>query len=391
MYTILKKDLELLVAALKVTDLTKVTFTMFKGLVGDDKYACTARITSSIDELKVTFAVPKPEGDVSPVNFTVNGKKFVEVMDAILPFEKDIEWDLDNGKFNISIKDVTNISIPLEAEAVEEMVFANTGAMAFLAETKALVGVLRKGGLAAVKGSSVPQAGTVVLKVSADDKKLVCFSTDGKTLAISNGSVKQVQTKDTKELVLGIPVDAYERILKVISGSTENKVMFTENQFAISGANNSVYTCQLSPKTTYDANVFLNAWPSETEAGITVDNEALVNSINILNASAPDTDKDIKPFVIRNGNNSLVVEINGTENKVNIPATAAVGEFNPETEGGKTGVSPAILLKCIKALNKGNITLRTCNNANVPYIVSNGTLTEQDATCTLYIMRVRCN
>ena len=387
---IIHKELQALTNSLKVVDIGKLTLTMYAKVLDEERYVCYARSTSATDEIKVAFTVPAEGTTPNPTSFNLDGKKFLEVASALLPFEKDISWNLDNGMFNICIEGITNISIPLEAEAVADMVFDNTNAVAIATDAKAFVSLLNKGSAAAVKNASVPMAGVVVLDFDGATKALRCASTDGTLVAVANGTIEQVQAKEKKKSTLSLPVDSYSRIAKVIGGAVKVKIMFNDTQLAVSGANNAVYTCQLS-SVAYDVDSLLSKITSATATGVTADNEVLVNSINVLQTSAIGDDKAMKPYLIRSTENSLTLGVNNTSNVVNVPVTSSIGVFEPDADGGKTGINPALLMKCLKTLNKGNVTLRSSNSASAPLVISNGTLTEPDDSAIFYVMKVRCN
>ncbi len=395
MFVIKNSNLAALVAAMKNVNLGKVTFTMFTKKVQDgdnEAYMCMARITSAVDQIQIGFTVPYTD-DMPPVAFTVSAKKFVEISDAILSFEKDVLVEVQDGQMILTVEGITSLNIPLEAEADAEIKFDNTGAIAFFAEGKGFGKMIRRGGLAAEASAEQDILKNVALKLTIPaseegDKTLECYSTDGHVIAYAKGAAQQIKIaegNDKKEATLAIPAETFGRMVNILKEAQMVKFMFNDTMCAVGGAGAIMYTFTLGAKV-FEVNNYLKQWADKgTEAEVTVDADSILNTVKVLEVA------EGKAMVVtmRNSDNKLSLETNSTNNSVTVSATAQNGSLNPEDETSIYGISSKLLVKIVKSLNKGNVTIRTNNEGQFPFIFSNGTVTEPDESATVYCLKVR--
>lgn len=398
MFTIKNNDVAALVAALKNVDLGKVTFTMFtkKVKAGEDgseeAYVCMARITSAVDQLQVGFTVPCTE-DLKPVAFTVSAKKFVEISESILSFEKDLNVDVKEGQMVLTIEDITTLSIPLEAEADDPINFDNKGAIAFFAEGKGFNKLIRRGGLAADAGAAQDMLKNVVLKLAIPqeengDKTIECFSTDGHVIAYAKGAAQNISIADDnakESAVLAIPAETYAKMVNILKDAQVVKFMFNETMCAVGGAGQSMYTFTLGSKT-FDVAPYLKQWGDKgTEAEITVDADNILNAVKVLEVA----DGKTSALTLSTVEKKLAIAVKDQKNTVNVSATSVKDALNPVEGNMIYGINPKLLVKIVRSLNKGNVTIRTNNEGQFPFILSNGTVEEPDTSATVYCLKVK--
>ena len=382
MCTINKSDLNNMIAKMSVlaSEEVKATFTMFAKKV-EDKYLNQVRLTGKSEQVEVNFYVAADGDDKKATKFSVESKRFCEVASSLLTFDKDVDIAASDGVVSLSIENTT-LTIPTTT-SIDPISFNKEGAVAVTMEGKAFNTVLRKGGFAVDKNSSKPQCKAATLEVALDESKTITVSSsDANIIAQATGTAQAVKVADGVEsLKAAIPAEALEAVLKLTQGASVVNFMATQTQFAVA-AGGTMFVCTLATQS-MDVSKFLQMWNAlKLEEGVTVDADSILNAVKVLNVADPDN----KGFFLKlDGEERFdIVTASGKQNVALFPIESL--ENFAETD---TGISKLYLEKIVKNLNKGNVTIRTNNSGQMPYVITNGTCKEPDTKAVAYVMKMK--
>ncbi len=360
----------------------KATFTMFAKKV-EDGYLCFVRLTDKSEQVQISFKVPA-EGEKKATRFSVESKRFVDVASSLLTFDKDVDLSVTDGVLSLAIENTT-LTIPT-TDSVDEIAFDKTGAVSVTVEGKTFNTVIRKGGFAVDKNSARPQCKAATLEVALDEGKAIkVSSSDGNIVAFASAeaqAVKVAEGNENESLKIAIPGEGLDRVLKLTAGAQAVNMIATATQLAVStGA--VMYACTLATQS-MDVSKFIQQWDAlKLEEGVTVDAEAILNAIKVLNVADP----DCKGYSLKVSDDSFdIVTASGKQNVSLFP----IENLEAFPEDG-TGISKFYFEKIVKSLNKGNVTIRTNNSGQIPFVITNGTCKEPDTKAVAYVMKMKLN
>lgn len=360
---------------------TKATFTLFQKKT-EEGYLCSVRLTGKSEQVQIAFKVPAEGEDKKATKFSVESKRFVDVASSLLTFDKDVDLAVQDGLLSLAIENTT-LTIPT-TESVDEFSFSKDGAVAVTVEGKTFNTVVRKGGFAVDKNSARPQCHAATIEIALDESKAIkVSSSDGNIVAYANAeaqAVKVAEGNEAESLKIAVPGEALDKVLKLAQGAQAVNFMATATQLAVS-ANSTMYTCTLATQS-MDVSKFVQQWDAlKLEEGVTVDAEAILNAIKVLAVADP----DCKGYALKVSDDSFdIVTASGKQN-VSLFPIENLEAFQSE----ETGISKLYLEKIVKSLNKGNVTIRTNNSGQIPFVITNGTCKEPDTKAVAYVMKMK--
>ncbi len=401
------------VATLSKVNTTKenVSLNILFGI--DDRGAyvqCVSRLTTSADQVQVSFQAKKPEGFVvapeNIVNLNVSATKFLAIMQMTLSYKSDIFFDVEGSQVVIGVEG--RCKTPLALEGAGKTPIAQSKILFRARVTANNLTKLIREGLAFTSGDASFGYGTIVVMQQG---LLVGYSTDGKIFArtMVEADFEQTSTdpqivglhemckknlaevvaangKDANMYPISLPVAAIGHLKELISGDKVDLYIDDLHIHAQLDAD-TIYTASLSAKD-LAVKALDAAFEGEVSTQIGVDSQTLATGVEYINSIAAVTGNANKfPILLR--------PVAGAEGKL-VLTSDAISDLESVVKPTKVSGNDAFavngkyLSDALRALSKGGIVVSVLNTKGnrQPVILNNGTTEAVDTSSSIGMLQV---